>query len=137
MLMYKILTRLPAWTFTVIIMAIICYLTLVPRPLPDMDMPVIPGLDKVVHAIMFGALAGAICLDVARKRGIAALTAGLLTVAFVVASLAGGAIELLQAVMEQGRSCEIWDFVADSVGSLLAVMVARPFIGALLKNKPQ
>ncbi|MDE6403133.1 MAG: VanZ family protein [Muribaculaceae bacterium] len=135
--MYKFLTRLPAWTFTILITAIICYLTLVPRPLPDMDMPMIPGLDKVVHAIMFGALAGAICLDVARKRGIGRLTVILLAVAFVAAALAGGAIELLQSAMNQGRSCEIMDFVADSVGSLIAVMVARPVCGMLLRNRPQ
>ncbi|MDE7385953.1 MAG: VanZ family protein [Muribaculaceae bacterium] len=135
--MNKFLTRLPAWTFTVVIMAAICYLTLVPRPLPDIDMPMIPGLDKVVHGIMFGALAGAICLDVARKRGLNQLTVILLAIAFVVASLAGGAIELLQSAMNQGRSCELPDFVADVAGALLAVMVARPVCGMLLRNRPQ
>lgn len=135
--MNKFLTRLPAWTFTVVIMAAICYLTLVPRPLPDIDMPMIPGLDKVVHGIMFGALAGAICLDVARKHGMNRLTVILLAVAFVVASLVGGAVELLQSAMNQGRSCEMLDFVADAAGALLAVMVARPVCGMMLRNRPQ
>ena len=135
--MNKFLTRLPAWTFTVVIMVAICYLTLVPRPLPDMDMPMIPGIDKVVHGIMFGALAGAICLDVARKRGLNRLTVTLLAIAFVVASLAGGGIELLQSAMNQGRSCELPDFVADVAGALLTVMVARPVCGMLLRSRPQ
>ena len=135
--MYKFITRLPAWTFTVVIVAVICYLTLVPRPLPDMDMPMFPGADKIVHGIMFGALAGAICLDMARKRGLQVLTVRLLLAAFVIASIAGGVIELAQGAMAMGRGCDSWDFVADAAGALLAVVVARPAIRVLLRNKPQ
>ena len=126
--MKQLLHKLPPYTFTVIIVAVIAYLTLVPHPLPDNDMELFPGADKVVHAIMFGALTGAIALDRAFKNGIKALGAKSLVIYAIIGSLAGGVIELLQGWMGAGRSADVWDFVADTLGAILAASIARPVI---------
>lgn len=123
--MRRLYYSLPGWVLTVVVSLAILYLTLVPRPLPEVDLPLFPGVDKLVHAIMFGGLAGAIVLDWSRWRGVA-LSARYLIVAALVSTLAGGLIELLQLVMAMGRGCELWDFVADGVGAFLGAWVARP-----------
>ncbi len=122
--MIKFLIRLPAWVLTGIIVTLIAYLTLVPRPLPDVDIKLFPGVDKVVHAIMFGALSGAILLDWSRRRSFKSLTLMIGGIAFVVSSLAGGLIELLQGAMGLGRGCDQWDFAADCVGAFIGVSVS-------------
>lgn len=130
--MRRFLLSLPPWTLTIIVLAAITYLTLVPHPLPDNDIELFPGADKLVHAIMFGALAGAACLDGARRRGRQALTLRYLVICFIATALTGGAVELLQGAMNMGRSCDIWDFVADSTGALIAVIISRPAARFLL-----
>lgn len=107
-------------------MLAILYLTLSPEPVPDTGMELFEGADKVVHAVMFGGLAGALCLDIVRRYGFSRLGGWMMTLVFVVVSLTGGGIELLQKALDAGRSCEFYDFVADSVGALIGVLVARP-----------
>lgn len=126
--MKQLLHKLPPYTFTVVIMAIILYLTLVPKPLPDNDIELFPGADKVVHAIMFGALTGAIALDRALMSGMKALSAGGLIAYALIGSVTGGVIELLQGALGMGRSADVCDFVADTLGAVLAACVARPVI---------
>ena len=106
--MIKFLIRLPAWVLTGIIVTLIAYLTLVPRPLPDVDIKLFPGVDKVVHAIMFGALSGAILLDWSRRRSFKSLTLMIGGIAFV----------------GLGRGCDQWDFAADCVGAFIGVSVS-------------
>lgn len=123
--MKRFLTWLPPYSLTVVVSVLILYLTLVPKPLPDTDLELFPHADKVVHGIMFGALAGALALDRARRRGIDRLTPRFLAVCFVASTVAGGAIELIQGGMAMGRGCDVWDFAADAAGALLAVLVVR------------
>lgn len=69
----------------------------------------IPGMDKVGHALMFGAPAA-----VARLMRLPAVVVGLLVHAVV--------SEPLQAVLAAGRSSEVGDLVADLTGIALAVL---------------
>lgn len=131
-IMKRLLASLPPWAVTIVISAAIVYLTLAPSPLPADDIPLFEGADKVVHAIMFGMLCGALALDTARARGVDALTRGRLWWCFVVAAAVGGVIELAQGAMHLGRSAEWWDFVADIAGALLAMLVARPVVSRML-----
>lgn len=55
--------RLPPWLLTTLTVLAILWLTLAPHPLPDNDIPTFEGIDKVVHACMFGGLYFMICLD--------------------------------------------------------------------------
>ena len=126
--MKQLLHKLPPYALTVVIMAIILYLTLVPKPLPDNDIELFPGADKVVHAIMFGALTGAIAIDRASRWGMKALSVGSLVAYALIGSITGGVIELLQGALGMGRSADVYDFAADTAGAILAACAARPVI---------
>lgn len=112
----------PGWIFTILLAAAILWFTLAPQPVGDMDVPLFPGADKLVHAIMFGALAAVMIFDWSRVRAWrsiswwGALLFGLLSTLF------GIGIEYLQRDMALGRGFEIPDMAADAIGSFLAAI---------------
>ena len=119
MTLKNLLDPLPAWTLTIICFLAICWLTLAPDPLPDNDLPLFPGADKLVHAIMFGGFTLCIILDWNRRHGWPSAIRKADIYAPLYASLFGGVTELLQQKMDAGRSADVWDLVADVIGSLL------------------
>lgn len=120
---------------TVIVVALILYATLFPDPVPVDDMPLIPGLDKLIHAIMFGGLTGAVAFDYSRSHGCIRPPKSVMARIAVVSILAGGCIELLQGAMALGRGAEWADFAADSLGVLVAFFAAPPAIVKVLNRK--
>lgn len=136
-LITKILNIWPKrWITTALVVLCILYLTLVPRPLPDNDIN-IPGLDKVVHALMFGGLAFVAVIDLARmrKRCYRSLTRrGVIAVALSVA-LFGGGVEIAQDAMDMGRGGDIYDFIADVAGVVIGIYLSRKTIVAWQKQK--
>lgn len=88
-------------------------------------MSLFPGSDKVVHAIMFGALTGAILLDNERRRGWKLSGRGFVAVAIVVGAAAGVVIEFVQDAMRLGRSFDVADMIADFVGAFLTGVLWR------------
>jgi hypothetical protein len=94
--------------------------------LPGNDLPMLPAFwdrfqpDKFVHMGMFGLLFVLLAGGSYYKGRHLALSKKLLYIyAFSVAAL-GGLIELLQKWVFIGRSCDILDFLADTVGVILA-----------------
>jgi VanZ family protein len=78
-------------------------------------------LDKVLHALGFGLLAWLWCGALAELRprlGAARWAAG----GFALSSAFGGLLELWQGLIGY-RSCELYDFVADVAGALVAAAV--------------
>ncbi len=126
----KIIEVLPPWVFTAAVLLAILYLTLVPRPLPPMKILMFPHSDKVVHALMFGAVVVAMILDYVRKGGTHLLRFTLFSLATSVAI--GGIIELLQSCMGMGRSGDWYDFMADAAGAALCAFSA-PLIARFFK----
>ena len=123
--MRKILS-MPGYTLTIIVSLAILYLTLVPRPLPDLGPDLFEGMDKVVHALMFLGLAGALGLDYLRtKRG--GVTNGtpwlVIGVAVLISIVCGGLIELAQGAMNIGRGEDFYDFLADVTGAVIAGII--------------
>ena len=109
----------------------ISYLTLVPRPLPEVDIPLFPGADKVVHALMILCLTGAMGLDRMRhSRDIDAPRVRLGGYALLAAAY-GGLIELLQGWMDNGRGEDVYDFLADVIGAAIGWMVCVWWWGAV------
>lgn len=109
--------KLPRWLLSVVCFGLIVYLTLVPKPLPDNDFRFWEHTDKLVHAIMFGAMYVCSYLDLWRgKRGKRSANC-FLTLAV---GVFGGVIELLQQTMHIGRSGSVGDFFADLAGIVLA-----------------
>lgn len=120
----KFWNKLPRFTLTAIVLAVILYFTLSPRPMGGLRVRLFPHADKVIHAVMFGGLALSTVFDLCRRRvkTLVALNSWMAWSALF-AVVAGGAVELLQGAMALGRGCDIWDFVADVVGVAVAVLI--------------
>ena len=80
---------------------------------PFEKLPTVSGSDKVYHLISFAILT--LPIAIIRPRAIWIILS--LSIAF------GGAIELLQPLVN--RNCEMADFLADTVGAILGVLVTR------------
>lgn len=120
---------------TMIVVAVILYATLFPDPMPVDDMELIPGMDKLIHAIMFGGLVGAVAFDYSRSHDIACPARRTMVLFAVCALIFGGVIELLQDAMGLGRGAEWADFAADSLGALVAYFTAPFAIKRVLNRK--
>ena len=115
-----ILSHIPKWLLSGVILALVLWLTLAPHPTGKIELPLFPGADKVAHGIMFGALAFAVCIDLMRARQWHKL--GLATIGCVAfgTCILGILIEIAQDKMGLGRSLEVLDMLADSAGALIA-----------------
>lgn len=116
--------RLPRSIISLICFGLICYLTLVPKPLPDNDMQLWEHMDKLVHAIMFGAMYICLYLDIWRGKYIGWKRWLLM----LPVAMFGGLIEILQQAMNMGRGGDIIDFAADCIGILLAAILSPMLI---------
>lgn len=124
----SLINSIPVWTGTALILIVIAVLTLMPSDdAPSMNLPY---ADKVVHFLMFGVLSAVALFDYSRCRGRLSVFSWL-TIALL-ASAAGGAIELLQAGMGEGRSAEWGDFIADSAGAFLIPLLFWGVIAGLV-----
>ena len=129
--MQKIIYKSPAWLYTTIVTLAIIYLTLVPKPLPDIRISLWEHTDKVVHAIMFGGFVAACCLDYMRKYQITAISKRNMLIIIAIASIFGGIIEILQNAMGIGRSGDYLDFIADFAGIMLFASISPAIIRKL------
>lgn len=128
--MLRLLIRgLPAWTLSIVCLLAILYLTLWPDPLQGTHIELFEGADKVVHGIMMMGMILCMGLDALRKKAAHRLDdsvrapKGLLFVYFLIVSLFGGAIELLQGAMGMGRGEDMMDFLADVAGAFVGWMI--------------
>lgn len=121
---------------SLLVVAVIVYATLFPDPLPDDPAFAIPHLDKLIHAIMFGGMAGALAFDYRRSHP-APPRLGHRTMAAccLIAAAFGLVIELAQEAMGLGRSGDEWDFIADCTGTIVAYFTAPPAIAAVLRHR--
>lgn len=117
-----------------IVFAVILYATLWPDPAGVDDFPHIPHIDKIIHAIMFGGFAGAIAFDNTRSRHALRPSRNVMLATALAAALFGGVIELTQDFMGLGRGCDVFDFIADSVGATVAFFTAPQAIQSTLKR---
>lgn len=124
------------WIATALVLLLILYLTLVPRPLPNTNIE-IPGLDKLAHAIMFGVLAFVTSIDMARRnrKDIRTLSNSTIIYISVIVAFVGLLIEILQQLMQLGRGGDLLDFIADIIGVIIASIITVNLLKSLL-NKP-
>lgn len=113
------MSRVPRWLMSVVVIAAIAYLTLVPSPLPEPPTPLFDGADKVVHGLMFLVLAWCLNRDLSRQKSLVTAAA-----AFALATAYGGLIEILQGAMQLGRSADILDFAADVAGAATGSLIS-------------
>lgn len=118
----SILRKSPPYIFSLVILLAICWLTLVPKPLPDTEIELFPRADKVVHFIMFGSFAGALFVDMMRA-GVKRKAVVCAFIAAAVSSFFGIAVEYLQMAMDMGRSADSGDAIADVLGAVVTSAV--------------
>lgn len=119
----KILDRIPRFLTSAAVTAVVLYLTLAPRPFGSVRIPLFEGADKVVHFMMFFAMAFAYHFDFRRgKKPVD--EARLMGWIFVSLSAFGGLIELAQWKMRIGRSGDWYDLIADIAGAVYGIILA-------------
>lgn len=119
----KILDRIPRFLTSAVVTAGVLYLTLAPRPFGSVRIPLFEGADKVVHFMMFFAMAFAYHFDFRRgKKPVD--EARLMGWIFVSLSAFGGLIELAQWKMRKGRSGDWYDLLADIAGAVYGIILA-------------
>ena len=119
----KIMGKIPTGLLSGITILVILWLTLAPHPTGELDIPLFPGADKVVHFIMFGFLAVVVLLEVMKHRKWMPLPLVGVGAIALICSAFGIGIEFIQRAMGLGRSFEILDILADSAGAFLAAGV--------------
>lgn len=119
----KILDRIPRFLTSAVVTAGVLYLTLAPRPFGSVRIPLFERADKVVHFMMFFAMAFAYHFDFRRgKKPVD--EARLMGWIFVSLSAFGGLIELAQWKMRMGRSGDWYDLLADIAGAVYGIILA-------------
>lgn len=119
----KILDRIPRFLTSAVVTAGVLYLTLAPRTFGSVRIPLFEGADKVVHFMMFFAMAFAYHFDFRRgKKPVD--EARLMGWIFVSLSAFGGLIELAQWKMRMGRSGDWYDLLADIAGAVYGIILA-------------
>lgn len=119
----KILDRIPRFLTSAVVTAGVLYLMLAPRPFGSVRIPLFEGADKVVHFMMFFAMAFAYHFDFRRgKKPVD--EARLMGWIFVSLSAFGGLIELAQWKMRMGRSGDWYDLLADIAGAVYGIILA-------------
>ncbi len=136
--MNRVISFLKSYWPSALVLGVILYLTLANDPIGTEDIPMFPGADKLVHAIMMGGLVGAIAFDMQRRSKPRYVLRPIVMWGIAVCVIAfGGLDEISQAAMGKGRSSDPLDFVADSVGAIAAVYLAPPAIRKVLKVSKQ
>lgn len=118
---------------SMIVVALIVYATVNDEPEGADLLPPIPYLDKLIHAIMFGGLFGALCFDIRRAGW--ALTRRTLLWLFVGCSLAGACDEVAQTYLTSVRQGDPTDWLADTAGIAVAYFTAPPAVRKVLRKE--
>lgn len=114
---------MPAWIITAVVLLVILWLTLAPKPLGEEEIPLFPGADKVAHGLMFAGLTFAALIDWKRGRDFRTVRWPVCLSAAVAASCIGVVIEFAQRAMNMGRSFDCMDMVADAAGAFAVAAV--------------
>ncbi|MBQ9076915.1 MAG: hypothetical protein IJY31_03630 [Muribaculaceae bacterium] len=129
--MRRFLIELPPCLPSIVALVVLFYFTLVPKPLPDMDVPLL-NFDKVVHVIMMLSVYLTFAFDYTRRERQHRLPLTIRVVFLVIAVLLGGFIELAQGTEIIHRGCDLYDFIADAVGAIAGFFTARRVMGYLI-----
>ena len=125
--MKEFLYKIPPYLPTAIVLALLFYLTLVPDPLPRIEQPFL-HVDKLAHVAMMLVVSLIYTFDYTRRERQHKLSLPVSLWIFLITVALGGFIELAQGTELVNRGCDIWDFVADSLGSVIAFAISRPLM---------
>jgi VanZ family protein len=83
--------------------------------------------DKIVHILIYGTLTFLTSRGLIKQYSSKLLRYNAISIGFVYSVLLGGVVEILQTAMKLGRYGSIYDFIANSVGCLIAVLIIRKY----------
>lgn len=131
----KILRFIPPYQLTLAVVVIILYLTLLPKPFGEEELPLFPGVDKLVHCCMFGGLAFTYIFE--RKQMGKKLDMKQALTACLIVTIFGIAVEFAQSAMAVGRSGDLADGIADAIGAFCAIPLcyALHWIDIVVKHR--
>lgn len=129
--MKEFLYKIPAYLPTAIVLILLFYLTLVPQPLPPIDVPML-NFDKVVHMVMMGGVSFTIMFDYKRRERQRVLPLSVKLCVLVGTIVLGSLIELAQGTELIHRGCDLWDGVANAIGCMLSFFITPPILHRLL-----
>lgn len=119
--------KIPTGLLSGVTVAVILWLTLAPHPAGDLELPLFPGADKIVHMIMFGFLTLVVLLETMKYRKWQFLPLVTVGIIAILVSLFGVGIEFAQRAMGLGRGLEILDMLADAAGAMAAAGIWAAF----------
>ena len=107
------------------------------RDIPHISFLEIPNFDKFVHAGIFFVLTLLIVRGFLLQTTFIKLQQNAKLIAFVICVVYGGLLEIMQGTLCQGRTAEVFDFFADSVGVaaglLLYNWIEKKFLMRIIK----
>lgn len=120
----------------IIISLVILYLCCLipPRDIPEVELDFFIPTDKIVHFLMYLGLSGATALNYIHGKKGFVNKGKLVFYAFICPILYGGLIEILQQNFFPPRSGDWSDFLADVLGSLVALPIAFKFRNYILNK---
>ena len=123
--MKKFILAIPFGIPSLIMLAVVAYLSLAPDPVPVDDFELFPGADKLAHVLLYFWAACVFILDYAKWRlpHHVKLENLLAFTAFTI--VLGAVMETGQLVMRLGRSFELWDMLADALGAIGAFVFIK------------
>ncbi len=116
-------------------LAVVLYATLCSDPLGADELPAIPNIDKLIHAVMMGGLFGAIVFDTQRAHPDRRLSRRFLMITAAAIMIFGAADEVAQTMMGAGRSGDFLDLAADWTGVAVGYFTAPYAVRRVLKLK--
>lgn len=129
--MKEFINKIPAYLPSVLVLLLLFYFTLVPQPLPPIEMPML-NFDKVVHVVMMWGVSSTIMFDYKRREQQRVLSLSVKLCILLGTVALGSLIELAQGTELINRGCDMWDGVANVVGCLLAFFTTPIILRKLL-----
>lgn len=117
--MLQFVKRYKITSFVLLVIWVLCFI-----PIPETPLSEVRLIDKWTHIFMFLVLCLSISYEYCKAHQQKASDEKLLAYAWLLPSLMGGLIELLQAYCTGGRRSGDWlDFLADVIGATLAASI--------------
>lgn len=133
-MMFKFLLKVPTGVTSAFFMLVVLYLCLAPQPVQGGGLLYFPGADKVVHFLMFFAIAASFIFDCSKGDLPRLPGMGRVVAATVAAVVLGGVVEVAQGLMGLGRSADIFDLLADAAGAVCAAVLMRLCVLKMLQR---
>lgn len=129
--MKKFLYNIPAYLPTTLALLLLFYLTLMPQPLPPIEVPML-NADKLVHVAMMWGVSATIMFDYKRRERQRLLPLSVKLYIMVGTIALGVLIELAQGTDFINRGCDVWDGIANAIGCVVSFFATPPILRRLL-----